>query len=286
MRRRLFPAFLLVAIAAVLPADTEQAASDEEARAVRIMDVDHLKQSVMVMDVAVLDVRGQEIFLDGHIPPAHPLDVDALARLVLTGPEPPGEAILRLLRRVPASPDRPLVLYDSWSLHRRDGFAAWLLAYAGFPGVHVLDGGFPAWFRRKNLGVYMGHPLPSGRIAIHAADLEPRPELRIDPADIENGPPDGAALLEVLPGLRPGDGPSPGPAQVRLDELLDDRGFFLFPLHLEELLDSRGIDPHARLLLKGPPNLAAFAWVAFTANGFDAALVQPLRPAVPAEPHP
>ena len=103
MRRQLLPAFLLVAIAAVLPAFTGQAASDEEARAVRIMDVDHLKRSVLMMDVAVLDVRDQEIFLEGHIPPAHPLDVDALAQLVLAGPEPPGEAILRLLRRVPAS---------------------------------------------------------------------------------------------------------------------------------------------------------------------------------------
>ena len=74
--------------------------------------------------------------------------------------------------------------------------------------------------------------------------------------------------------------------QEYVGELMDEDGFFLFPYHLEKLLVSRGIDHESRLVLRGKTVDAAFAWVAFSANGFDAAVVEPLREAMPADSRP
>lgn len=264
--------------------DSTAAAVEEADRVVRIIDVDHLKQ--LRMDVAIVDVRRRDVFVRGHIPPARPLDVDALAALVLADPEPDKIAILQLLRRVPARRDRPLIVYDTTRPDRQDGFAAWLLAYAGVPGVHVLDGSFTAWFRRKNLGVFEGQPLPMGRLSLRAEDLQQRARLRVDPGDVDNGLPAGTVVVDVLPMITSGDSVPPATGQVRVDELLDESGFFLFPYHLEELLASRDVDHTARLVLRGERLDAAFAWVALTANGFDAALVEPLRETAPANSQP
>ena len=275
---------VVLSLLLVLAPGATPATIEEADRAVRIIDVDHLRQQVM--DITVVDVRAKDVYLRGHIPPARPLDVEALARLVLTAPEPDEAAILRLLHRIPARGGQPLVIYDVASRDRQDGFAAWLLAYSGFPDLHVLDGSFSAWFRRKNLGVFEGHPMPMGRLQLRAGDLQRRLHLRVDPGDLDDGPPAGTVVVDVLPIASTGAGTSPAPGQVRVDELLDGAGFFLFPYHLEKLLASRDVDHTARLALRGETLDAAFAWVAFTANGFDAALVEPMRAPAPEKQQP
>jgi 3-mercaptopyruvate sulfurtransferase SseA len=246
-----------------------QAGTDRERRAVEILDVDHLKFSLR--DRLILDVRPLEAYIKAHIMLSHPLDLQALEKAVLAGPEPDRAALLETFGRTPVRGGRPTVVYGASHLGRRDGYAAWLLAYGGLPQVEILDGGFVAWGRRRNLGVHQGHPIPGGIPSLRETELTPRPELRVDPEAIVEGPPPGAAILEVLPPEHGGD--PPGSGQVRVDELLDPDLMFLYPFHLRELLANRAVDPDARLLLTGERDVAGLAWAALTANGFDAALV-------------
>jgi 3-mercaptopyruvate sulfurtransferase SseA len=262
----------------------EQAAPDRERRAVEILDVDHLKFSLR--DRLILDARPLETYVKAHIIFAHPLNLQALEKAVLAGPEPDPGAVLKAFGRTPVESRRPTVLYGGSHLARRDGYAAWLLAYGGLPQVEILDGGFVAWGTRRNLGVHQGYPSPGGIPGLREIDLKPRLELRVDPAALADGPPAGAAVLEVLPAGDGGQPPASG--QVRVDEFLDPDLMFLYPFHLRELLADRGVDPESRLLLTGEKDAAGLAWAALTANGFDAALVLPPSrdPAPEAEPEP
>jgi 3-mercaptopyruvate sulfurtransferase SseA len=241
---------------------------ERERRSVEIIDVDHLKYSIR--ECVVFDVRPVETYLEAHIMLAHPLDIQALEKAVLGGPEPDRSAVLKAFGYGPVSMN-PIVVYGASQLGRRDGYVAWLLAYGGVPRVDILDGGFFAWARRRNLGVHRGYPVPGGTRGLRETDLEPRLELRADPETLTDGPPAGAALLEVLPPEPNAGEPSAG--QVRIDELLDPDGMFLYPYHLRELLAARDMNPDARLLLTGERAEAGLAWAALTANGFNAALV-------------
>jgi len=236
---------------------------------VEILDVDHLKFSLR--ERLIFDVRPLKTYLKAHIMMSHPLDMEALEEAVLAGPEPDRGAVLKAFGRSPVRGGRPMVLYGASHLGRRDGYAAWLLAYGGLAQVEILDGGFVAWGRRRTLGVHQGYPSPAGIPSLRETDLEPRLELRVDPAELADGPPPGAALVEVLP-PEPGDH-APASGQVRIDEFLDPDLMFLYPSHLRELLANRAVDPDARLLLTGEKAVAGLAWAALTANGFNAALV-------------
>ncbi len=103
----------------------------------------------------VLDVRwelggppGLELYLNGHIPDAVFVDLDA----ALAGPPgvggrhplPNAEAFARSMRAAGVSSDRPVVVYDSGNSIAA-ARAWWLLRYFGHPDVRVLDGGFSGW---------------------------------------------------------------------------------------------------------------------------------------------
>jgi 3-mercaptopyruvate sulfurtransferase SseA len=236
---------------------------------VEILDVDHLKFSLR--DRLILDVRPLKTYLEAHIMMSHPLDMEALEEAVLAGPEPDRGALLKAFGRSPVRGGRPIVVYGASHLGRRDGYAAWLLAYGGLSQLEILDGGFVAWGRRRTLGVHKGYPTPGGIPSLRETDLEPRLELRVDPSVVADGPPPGAALVEVLPPDH--GGPAPASGQIRIDELLDPDLMFLYPFHLRELLANRDVNPDARLLLTGETAVAGLAWAALTANGFNAALV-------------
>jgi thiosulfate/3-mercaptopyruvate sulfurtransferase len=236
---------------------------------VEIVDVDRLLRSMP--DCVPFDARPLEEFLEGHLPWAFPLDLEGLEKAALGGPEPDRQQLILALGQAPVRTGQPLVVYDATSLQRRDGYAAWLLAYAGLPGVEILDGGMTAWGRRRNLSFYAGYPRPRGVTSLREMELQPRLRLRVDPASIADGPPDGSVLVQVLPADPAG--PEPGDGQVRTDELFDDALLFLYPYHLRRLLESRKIEPDARLLLQGDRNEAGLVWAALVGNGFDAALV-------------
>nr|MDT0660510.1 sulfurtransferase [Micromonospora sp. DSM 115978] len=95
------------------------------------------------------DPHGRRHYLDGHVPGAVYVDLDA----ELAGPPSPrdGRHPLPDLGRLQAAARRwgisdgdPVVAYDD-SGNLAAARAWWLLTWAGVSGVRLLDGGYPAW---------------------------------------------------------------------------------------------------------------------------------------------
>jgi thiosulfate/3-mercaptopyruvate sulfurtransferase len=123
---------------------------------VALVDVSELDRLLAGVDPPTLiDVRwrlggppGRLEYLDGHIPGAAFLDLDAelCGRPGPAGrhPLPDPDALQAALRRAGVRTDHPVVVYDAG-----DGPAAarawWTLRWAGHTAVRVLDGGFAAW---------------------------------------------------------------------------------------------------------------------------------------------
>jgi thiosulfate/3-mercaptopyruvate sulfurtransferase len=91
---------------------------------------------------------GRDLYLAGHLPGAHHVDLDA----ELAGPPGPGgrhplptaHAVQEALRRCGADANSRVVVYDqgpSYAAAR----AWWVLRYFGVGDVRVLDGGLAAW---------------------------------------------------------------------------------------------------------------------------------------------
>ena len=105
--------------------------------------------------VTLLDIRyrlggpsGHDEFLEGHIPGAAYVDLDAdLADPPGRGgrhPLPDEARFQAAMRSAGVSMDLPVVVYDDWE-GRAAARAWWLLRYHGHPHVQVLDGGWRAW---------------------------------------------------------------------------------------------------------------------------------------------
>ena len=275
------PGVLLVLLAISLPPAVVAAqTAARPPREVELLELDILRQDLALL--TVLDIRPFQVYLKGHIPRSFPVDVARLQEAVLSGPAPEPERVLQALGNAPLRPDRPVVIYDLSLPGRNDGWVAWLLSYAGVETVNVLDGGFEAWNRRKALGVFSGYPLPMARMALRAEGLTPRLHLRADPARLPGEAPDGAAFVTVMPA----GSQDLSAGQIAVQEVLDERRFFLYPSHLETLLKSRGLDPEKRLLLKGEPADMGLVWAALVGNGFKAAIVMEVTAPSPQPPAP
>jgi hypothetical protein len=265
--RTLFTVLLLVA---GLLLGQQQAIAQPRDRPLR--DVEVLSLDVLLLDLtspAIRDLRPLEIYLEGHIPGSHPLDWKPLEAAVLSSPGPAMDRVVEALGDAQLRPGQMVALYDVSTSGRADGWVAWLLAYGGLHPVEVFDGGFAGWNIHRQLGVYSGHSIPHGRRSLRAKDLKPKPELRFDPALLEAGIPEGWELLVVDP---PGDGEPPA-GHLRAGEVVNDKGFFLYPFHLRLLLESRELEPHARFLIQGDRLEAGLVWTALVGNGFTAAMV-------------
>ncbi|MFQ5670202.1 MAG: rhodanese-like domain-containing protein [Acidobacteriota bacterium] len=273
MRRRFLLLFWLAA-AGLLPAwaAAGSAADEPRPRPAEIIDAEKLAHDQI--DYLVLDPRPFPMYRTAHLSYAMPIAVDALEKALLSTPVPEPESFIRALGKIPFRSKHPVVVYDTRRPQRLDGYVAWLLAYGGIPRVMVLDGSFTLW-RQLGGGVHSGYPYPAGVRSLVAENLRPRPELRVAPSAIAAGPPPGSSLLEILPAQHEG-GAEPGSGQARVGEFLAENGQFLFPRQLRDLLEIRGVEPDARILLRGTHADAGLAWVALVANGFQAALVQPL----------
>jgi rhodanese-related sulfurtransferase len=239
-------------------------------RAVEILDLDTLREDLFSRSLR--DLRPLEDYLEGHIPGSHHLDWHPLEEAVLASPGPAMDKVAEALGDAQLMPGQVVALYDTSLIGRADGWVAWLLAYGGVDPVEVFDGGFAAWNRHRRLGVYSGHSMPQGRRTLQANHIDPRPDLRVDPAVLAEGVPEGSALLVVVP---EGEG-EPAAGHVRASEVLDSKGLFLYPYHLRLLLESRAVDPEARLLIEGEHLDGGLVWTALVANGFQAAMVVPL----------
>lgn len=101
---------------------------------------------------AVIDVRREEGFLDGHIPGAANAHWTAFVDGAGTGRISDDDAKLTgLLRDLGVRNDAPVVLYGLWGndgeggVWGDEGRIYWNLRYLGHSEVYILDGGLSAW---------------------------------------------------------------------------------------------------------------------------------------------
>ena len=131
--------------------------------------------------ITLLDVRyhlaepglGEREYLEGHLPGAAFVDLDADLAAPHTGPggrhplptaAPFGEA----MRRAGVRAGMPVVVYDQRT-SLAAGRAWWMLRNAGHEQVAVLDGGYAAW-------VGDGGTTEQGRVHVDAGDFRPGPD--------------------------------------------------------------------------------------------------------------
>lgn len=123
--------------------------------------------------------RGHEEYLEGHVPGAVFLDVDAdLSAHPAAGadgragsggrhPLPDAAAFGAAMRRLGVCHDVPVVVYDQ-ATSLSAGRARWMLRDAGHPDVRILDGGWQAWTRA-------GGRVEVGEVTASAGDFVPAP---------------------------------------------------------------------------------------------------------------
>jgi len=153
-------------------------------------------QLMQLQDVQIVDVRGRDAYVAGHIPGALHLDSATLSedRDGVNGLLKPVEEVAALLSWAGLDPARHVVVYGAMEApddlkHATRLF--WILEYVGFPRVSVLDGGFAKW-RAEGRPIETGEPRgPSGEGRV--LSLRPRPELL-------------ATRDEVLEAITPGSG--------------------------------------------------------------------------------
>ncbi|HET9127634.1 MAG TPA: sulfurtransferase [Propionibacteriaceae bacterium] len=131
--------------------------------------------------VTLLDVRyyltepgrGEREYVEGHIPGAAFIDLDADLAAPHTGPGgrhplPDSAAFGEAMRRAGVSASVPVVVYDQRT-SLSAGRAWWMLVNAGHPRVEVLDGGYAGW-------VAEGAAVSAGREIAEPGDFEPGPD--------------------------------------------------------------------------------------------------------------
>lgn len=206
----------------------------------------------------VLDVRypgiglpddGRDQYLAGHVPGAAYVSLDdALAAPHVPGvtgrhPLPEAAVLQAAMRAAGVSAARPVVVYDDW----RSIAAArawWLLRWAGYDDVRVLDGGWRAW--RES-----GGDVETGEIRPEPGDLvvEPGGRAVVDAEGAERIAATGV-LLDARPANRyrgedetidPVAGHIPGACSLPALGLMADDGRFLPVERLAERFGAVGV---------------------------------------------
>ena len=240
-------------------------------------------EGLVLLDVrwALGDDRGRERYLEGHLPGAVYVDLDA----ELSGPASPGEgrhplpsvqALQAAARRWGVSAGSRVLVYDAGP-----GTAAarawWLLRWAGLSAVLLLDGGLAAW-------TAAGGPVETGDVVPAPGDVVltsgGMPVLDADGAAAL--PDTGGVLLDARAGERfrgevepvdPRAGHVPGATSAPSTDLLDADGRFLPAAVLTERFASLGVRPGATVgVYCGSGVFAAHEVAALAVTGVDAAL--------------
>jgi 3-mercaptopyruvate sulfurtransferase SseA len=123
-------------------------------------------------DVKLVDVRSATAYAEGHIPGALSLPWQALGLSEVGGVRnefAPDEELARLFGEAGLSYDDTIVIYDSGTLAGR---AYVTFEYAGFPNIHVLDGGISAWTGERTTEVPV--------VTATNFALDRKQELRVD----------------------------------------------------------------------------------------------------------
>jgi 3-mercaptopyruvate sulfurtransferase SseA len=237
---------------------------------------------LVLIDVrwALGDDHGREHYLDGHLPAAVFVDLEA----ELADPPSPqaGRHPLPSLQRLQSAARRwgirngdAVVAYDATG-----GLAAarawWLLRWGGLTDVRLLDGGLDAW-RRAGGPVETGHVVPEPGDVTLAGDG--MPVLSIDEAARL---PSSGVLLDARAGERyrgevepidPRAGHVPGAVSAPTTENLAPDGTFRSAGELADRFATLGVQPGATVgVYCGSGVTAAHEVAALAAAGIDAAL--------------
>ena len=207
----------------------------------------------IVLDVRWAAGRVQRTdYLDGHLPGAFFLDLDAdmaappgrLGR----HPLPELAALQQVWRAAGIDDDASVVVYDA----KDSSIAArawWLLRWSGLSDVRVLDGGFAGWAAGPTRPVEQGEPAPrrAGNITVRPGAM---PVVDTEAAAaLADG---GGTLLDARAAARyrgdtepldPVAGHIPGARNLPLTDLLQSDGTFRSPVELATLLDAAAASP-------------------------------------------
>jgi thiosulfate/3-mercaptopyruvate sulfurtransferase len=237
----------------------------------------------VLLDVrwALGDDRGHERYLEGHLPGAVFVDLDAELA------DPPsaagGRHPLPSLPRLQESARRwgigdgdAVVVYDA-SGGTAAARAWWLLRWAGVADVRLLDGGLAAW-QRAGGDLERGEVVPEpGDVMLTGGGLP-----TLDPEAAAALPGSGGVLLDARAGERyrgetepidPRAGHVPGALSAPTTENLDADGRFLPAAALGERFAALGVRPGTTVgVYCGSGVTAAHEVAALAVAGIDAAL--------------
>lgn len=115
-----------------------------------LVSVDWLKENINNEELLILDARGEEDYLKGHIPGSIPVAWQQFSKMdgspgdeewgvVLDAPE-----LSNVLSSIGVTSDKTVVVYGNPNAWGEDGRMIWMLQMAGVNGK-MLNGGWPAW---------------------------------------------------------------------------------------------------------------------------------------------
>ena len=237
----------------------------------------------VLLDVrwALGDDRGHERYLEGHLPGAVFVDLDA----ELADPPSPAagrhplpslQRLERCARRWGIRAGDAVVAYDA-SGGTAAARAWWLLRWAGVADVRLLDGGLAAW-QRAGGELERGEVVPEpGDVALPGGGLP-----TLDPDTAAALPRNGGVLLDARAAERyrgevepvdPRAGHVPGAVSAPTAENLAPDGSFLPAAGLRERFAALGIGPGTTVgVYCGSGVTAAHEVAALAAAGIEAAL--------------
>lgn len=212
--------------------------------------------------VKLVDVRPASQYAAGHIPGAIGLSAQSLGVSEINGIRnefAPDEELARLFGEAGLSYDDTIILYDSGTLAGR---AYVTFEYAGFPNLHVLDGGIAAWQGERTQEVASVSPT--------AFALDRRQEIRVDSAYVAAQL--GAAGTAILDGRGADayeDGHIPTAASLPSGTFIDQNSLLKPRNELLASLAAQGITPDQKIVSYcGSGGAAANVYLALRDLGF------------------
>lgn len=234
-------------------------------------------------DLVVLDVRwglqdpeaGRRAYAAGHVPGARFVHLEEDVSdpdSPVAGQMAPPPRLARAFERLGVSDDTLVVAYDDDVIYTAARLV-WMLAVLGHDRATVLDGGWPAWLAAGG-AAETSAPEPSARGQM---TVDPRPELRLERAEVERALETGRPLLDCrmdetwdsagahIPGARR------LPAPVLTDPA---SGGLESPERTRARLEELGLGPDDEVVLYcGGGVSASRAWLALTGAGYRRAAV-------------
>lgn len=152
-----------------------------------LISAKELQQQLHQKNTVIFDVRhdlmnhqlGRQQYMQAHIPGAYFLDNEAELVGQMTGqngrhPLPDLARFVQLLQQYQLNKETQIVIYDASQAHMA-ARTWWLLRWAGFNQVMILDGGWQAWLAAG--GVTDNHlelpPVPEQRVAVTIEPQQP-----------------------------------------------------------------------------------------------------------------